>query len=258
MDNTDRLAELLKISQEVKNKEEFFKLTENHIAMLRKMTVVWDASESGAPVVQIYKPEGFYRKLAKMINIELDQKGFNPANTNYQRFEDEAGASFQIFLRYGRLKPGSYSYENPFLQMDILSWPADSYSNRTISLPRDKEIKFVFTERHAKLLKAANAGWLSYIAMPGINSKRPYGDMTFYEADMALLLGIVSSTEDCDDLSDSQLESLQALHLEMLFALQVYLQYAKIEPGTYYRKGYGIWVPFSGIKPLNPDSKVPQ
>jgi hypothetical protein len=82
-----------------------------------------------------------------------------------------------------------------------------------------------------------------YLQLPGINSKRPYGDRVYYEEDMARVLGLDQKGVDIDDLSDEQLKMLQDLHVEMLYALQVYLKFGSIAPGAYHRKGYGMWVP---------------
>jgi hypothetical protein len=242
MAEQDRYLEMKRILDEIKSQEDAFVLTENHIRMFRRMIVVWDASESGAPVVQIYQPPGALAELAGMIGITL-KNDFLADGPDDRRFEFDVGAAFEIFLHYGHLDEGNYTYDNPFLQMEIETWPVDAHSDRTLTLPQGKTIDFEFIRSHARLLKAANAGWLDYLQRPGINSKRPYGDRVYYEEDMARVLGLDQKGVDIDDLSDEQLKMLQDLHVEMLYALQVYLKFGSIAPGIYCRKGYGMWVP---------------
>jgi len=234
--------------EQMREQEEYFTLTENHVAVFRKMIVVWDPSESGAPVVDIYYPDNFYQEVARELNIELSDKDVEENSEVFQQFAQEIGNSFEILLSFGTLKDGKYSYKNPYFGLDFAvdELPADSYSGRTIPIPQQEYIEFYFSEDHAKLLKNANAGWLHYWQLPGINSKRPYGISTFFEVDMAELLDMPyeKNEEGIAQLSPAQLQKLRALHGEMLYALQVYLEYADVDLGVYYRKpaGYGVWV----------------
>jgi hypothetical protein len=61
---------------------------------------------------------------------------------------------------------------------------------RMLPIPQEQEIAFKFTHEHELLLKHANARWLRYWQSPGINSKRPYGDRTYFQWDMADILNI--------------------------------------------------------------------
>ena len=79
--------------------------------------------------------------------------------------------------------------------------------------------------------------------------KRPYGDMTFFEIDMATILGITAdgppSAEQLGerDFSPAQLQHFAELHEQMEPVLQVFLLHARLAPGHFVRtpRGYGRW-----------------
>lgn len=193
-----------------------FKLTGTHLTLLRHSVVMWSPVESGAPGVlisplQVDDEEGVsdatYADIAKRAGLATVDK------RQIDQLLVEMPEALAQLLAHGKLAPGAYRYDNPLAD---LPWTANVLPEELGSLARDKVVSFRFTERHAKLLR--NARWWGLM----MNPKRPYGDMTSFERDMADLLG-----EPVDE------QRLWKLHTETLSALQVYLQNAKLEPGEY-------------------------
>jgi len=194
-----------------------FTLTDKHINLLRHALVLWAPIESGAPAVMITplqagKENGtpeFYADVAKRAGLtSVDKAQID------QLIADMPEALAQL-LAQGKLAAGTYRYDNP---LAAVSFAANALPDEQMHLAKEKSVSFAFTERHAKLLH--NARWRGMF----MNPKRPYGDMTAFERDMAAILG---------EPEDEQ--KLWTLHTEMLPALQVWLLKASIAPGDYPR-----------------------
>lgn len=194
-----------------------FTLTDKHINLLRNALVVWVPIESGAPAVMVSPlqagegnatPE-FYADVAKRAGLpSVDKQQID------QLIADMPEAFAQL-LAHGKLAAGTYRYDNP---LAAVPFAANTLPDELAHLAKEKSVSFAFTERHAKLLR--NARWGGTF----MNPKRPYGDMTSFERDMADILG-----EPADE------KKLWILHTETLPALQVYLLKASIAPGEYPR-----------------------
>jgi hypothetical protein len=64
--------------------------------------------------------------------------------------------------------------------------------------------------------------------------KRPYGDMSWFQRDMAAVLNLELATENGEKvLSEDHETALLHLHWQMLGALQVFVENADFKPGTY-------------------------
>jgi hypothetical protein len=210
---------------------ETFTLTRAHVALLRAAVVVWDPSESGAPVIA-----GYGSDTALMLAENPDETSLlsNAAQIMYgpaglaattpaavRQTLAEMGTALEIALHSGLLAAGEYAY--------------------TERLPRVKQANFKLAARHLALLRHANAG-LTVWQVPGISSKRPYGDMTFFYLDMADALGMPYNNGAADAaalFTPDQVRQLDQMHAAMLPALQVFLLHAAFEPGTYQRRNEG-------------------
>ena len=106
----------------------------------------------------------------------------------------------------------------------LLAW-----AGLVVILAAAPKVTFELTDRHALLLRAAR--WRQMF----MNAKRPYGDMTYFELDMAAILGEPVERTEEDALPEAQQQRLWKLHTETLPALQLYLLQARIEPGEYER-----------------------
>ena len=192
-------------------------LTDKHINLLRHSLVVWAPIESGAPAVMITPLQGgkedgtpaFYADIAKRAGLtSADKQQID------QLIADMPEALAQL-LEHGKLEAVTYRYDNPLAGV---SFAANTLPDELAHLAKEKSVSFAFTARHAKLLH--NARWRGMF----MNPKRPYGDMSSFERDMATILN-----EPEDE------EKLWILHTEMLPALQVWLLKATIAPGEYPR-----------------------
>ena len=123
---------------------------------------------------------------------------------NTTKCDDDRDALIATFLDRATLKLGPY---------DVQIW--DPIANKT------HVEHVVVTAEHLKLLR--NAVWECSMEDP----KRPYGDMTYFEIDMARILGIPLAAGGRPRPQDER--RLDQLHRETLPALQAFLLYARIE-----------------------------
>lgn len=93
----------------------------------------------------------------------------------------------------------------------------------------DGRARFTVTTDHVRLLQITN--WRTF----AIDGKRPYGDFTNFPIDMARRLGlkITRSPKGYDEISKADEARMEAMHLEMLFVLQAYIEHAQLEPGNW-------------------------
>lgn len=180
-----------------------------HTDRLRTLHVGWDGTEVGAPCFPPdWAPE--------------------PDDVHLVR----------IAAEYGHCAPGVYRYRRP---------PAEHEYSTFVEALHD-ESDFAFTERHRKLVAALS--WeLSdpYFdeELPGVDPKRPYGDFTFYQLEMALALGLIPAQKpaDHDPMTPAIVEAMTALHVEMQAAVQVYLEHFDIPEGKVFTgEEWGGWV----------------
>jgi hypothetical protein len=208
------------------NREQNFYLTADHIKLLREFVVIWDMAEAGAPVIDPSRPYGSsnrYSDMARILGLTADGAALSTEQKSAldQLYQDMT-AAFEIALQHGRLMPGEYSYT-----------AAASFDEETeLELPGEL-VTFYVTNAHAKLLNGANGVWLEYWETLGINSKRPYGDMTSFELDMANILEMPISNGV--DLTLDQVDQLQQLHSDMIHTLPILLKYGALQTGHYYR-----------------------
>lgn len=88
---------------------------------------------------------------------------------------------------------------------------------------------FKITPDHIQLLRRANIRWQDdEFGAPEIDPKRPYGNSDVY-SDIAEVLG----WDETEDFTPAQEKKMRKLHEETMTALEIFLQNAKMEPGTY-------------------------
>jgi len=196
-----------------------FKLTAAHIKLLRQAIVLWSPVESGAPGVLISPlqladekspSDATYADIAKRAGLDhVDKRQID------QLLAEMPEAMAQL-LAHGKMTKSVHRYDNPLVEF---SFASKMLPDELAHLAADKVVTFEFTERHERLLR--NARWEGMF----VNPKRPYGDMTHFEKDMADILGEHTVDDAC----------MWKLHVETLPALQAYLRDAQIEPGEYPR-----------------------
>lgn len=185
-------------------------LTPTHAAVIRALRVSWVPIESGAPGLSPEFPFGWRcptrRHAAAALGIRDEAL--------LARTLTEAGLLVPRLTAGGAaLAPGRYP-----VPADM----RDAFADPDWGVADDGT--FAFDERHAILLKHLN--WRTepldgpYWPLPFVDGKRPYGDCSYFQIDMAAHLG-----RPHDGADDAGLESL---HAHMLAALQVFLVHAAL------------------------------
>ncbi len=219
---------------------ESFTLADYHIALLRQAVISWDPAEIGAPAIDPEKPFGAVSTRGAIARAA--KLGSTSDTKRLKAIYAEVGHALQSFMWYGELEPGVYSVPHPLNgDWSTLDRRARDYKKS----PEPKIIEFQFKEAHRRLLDRAILRWTDWPReygadymnpTPGIDPKRPYGDRTYFEIDMAEILGIPVKDEPNDPFTPQQAKELVTLHHEMKRALQVFLVKARIQPGAYKRK----------------------
>jgi len=182
----------------------------DHTERLRAVRVGWDGAEVGAPC---FPPDW---------NSEPDDLHL-----------------LRIATAHGTCPVASYSYRR---------LPEHSeYSFFVQALP--DEGPFDFTDPHRRLLAMMN--WrlsdpYDIDDVPGADPKRPYGDFTFYQLEMALHLGLIPPQKpaDYDPMTPEIVDAMTALHGQMQPALQVFLERFEIPDGQVFTgEDWGGWEP---------------
>jgi hypothetical protein len=216
---------------------ESFTLADYHIALIRQAVISWDPVESGAPAIDPEKPFGSISTRAAIARAA--RLGSSPDTTRLKAIYSEIGYALQCFLWYGKLEPGVYRVPHP-LNGEVAFLDRAGADNKDSREP--KVIEFRFKEEHRRLLERAVLRWTEWPDLtgedhlnptPGIDPKRPYGDMTYFELDMADILGIPVKDQPNDPFTKQQEQELVTLHAEMKRALQVFVVKAQIQPGVY-------------------------
>lgn len=167
------------------------KPTEETIEVLRQGRVFYDLSESGAPII-VFQP-GTPREIEDAV---------------------------QYVLKSGLLEPRVYYY----------SKPTGAFEHSPLVESLYKMADFEVTDEHIDLLRQLVVYSVEIDEETGetlvlFDSKRPYGDFTYYQAEMARHLGLPTSLNPRGEVViDRELEKrLTALHGEMQIVLAIFL-----------------------------------
>jgi len=204
-----------------KTNEEFFKLEDKHLSYFRNVAVDLFEAESGAPYIR-----------PQLIDF-LNPGGLSLRNglkTTSKRKKREY--VLEILLQNAQLVPGNYKFENRLIGKGYSKHLDPLYSHHTVT--------FEITNQHVKLLRKLWVGWEDYLYALAVHVKRPFGDATFFELDMADILGIDISVAKNGDISTSdreKLNNLYELYLELVPAMQVLLNFGEVQTGWYQRLG---------------------
>lgn len=95
---------------------------------------------------------------------------------------------------------------------------------------KDGPTEVTVTDQHFRLLREAD--WRTAT----MDCKRPYGDFTYYQADMARILGlpVTADAEGKATLRDADEERLSLLHNEMQWVVQAFIEHAELTPGRWF------------------------
>lgn len=215
-------------------------ITPKHVEALRKLRFAWNTGiESGGPVVDPLTPYG-----NADITADLGPIIGSTDRVAIARFHREVSTLLIWALQNCALADGQYriadldnaSMERR-LRLDLAGLPAERINSVVAELPRlEPDGEFHFTNQHLRLLHELRFEWpdseIMWIVagtgypVPAVHFKRPFGDMTAFEIDMAAILGLPRPGTDRID------RMLNRLYWEMWPALQVFVQQVKIDTAT--------------------------
>ncbi len=199
----------------------------NHADLMRHLGVIWIPVESGAPGIEFERPLGGN----DTVDTAMALLGIKDRRLAVQRLAEVCRLVPSYVRETGCLAPGRYAV--PAARRAAFDFPDSGV---------DAQGNFQLRSEHLVLLRAANwrdasPGALeavlregdAYWPMPYIDGKRPYGDSSFYQIDMARLLGEpyaldargYAITEPAKDAR------LAGLHWQTAAALQVFLAHAR-------------------------------
>lgn len=203
------------------------RLLPHHSTLLRRLRVMWVPIEEGAPGVDFFQP-----LIGQRPTIE---EAMSALSTTDEAFATRVLAELELLIplfvqRAGSLAPGRYAIPDEMCK--FFAFP-DSGA--------DTSGRFELRKEHLVLLKAAQwhvldsdttsdlfEGEGESWPMPFIDGKYPYGERSYYQVDMAELLGQPYRTDlDGEVIEDEEKDArLERLHTETLAALQVFLAHA--------------------------------
>lgn len=223
-----------------------FEVTPRHIALLRQIRLSWDGAERGAPMLDPERPYGRPDLLAHLAEVF----GTDDANTLARRHVEMFFVLARA-LKHGVLRPGRYALGN--IGADDVRAAMQGYGGDEglgdADLGLVAEGTIAVTDEHLKLLRNIESRWPSQweceerlesgtYPAGAADPKRPYGDFTYIEVDMARILGCLPPPPDGDEPAvfepePALAEHLQRLHWQMLGAMQAFVENAELAPGVY-------------------------
>jgi hypothetical protein len=210
-----------------------YDLTLERIALIRRMVVAWGGRDPGAPTIHPEAPYGSLDRDGDIANVTGDDEG---ADEEHRALED----GLAVFAQNAQLKPGRYQYHNTLAKLDCAAVTDVFRDAETGETP--EHITFAVTGAHLALIRHLRHEWDAAHEVPRVNPERPYGESADYTADMARHLAGVPEAAANDDADDA--DRLVRLHREMQPALQIFLRYADLGPGTFRRPASSaIWEP---------------
>lgn len=215
-------------------------ITAKHIAALRKLRFAWNPLiESGGPVVDPWAPYG-----SESIADDLSPIIGTRDPVSIARFHREVFYTLFEVLRTCALPPGRYrlahlnnAWMEQRLRRELVSFPNTRIEEIIAELPRlSPDGHIDFTDQHRRLLGAIGLEWPSEGLLPLLMSgrhpapmvdfKRPFGDMTAFDIDMAAILDRPRAPAGIPDATFAR------LYWEMWPALQAFVEHAPIEQCT--------------------------
>ena len=194
------------------------------MVMLRRMHVTWAPIEAGGPVVE---PDMIFGN-ADAAETAMRLTGLPKAEAVKKL--RALCVRLPQFITKARIEPGEYTVPAEF---------RESFADPAHGL--NSEGKFTLTRQHLILLQQGlrwenrrDDGDEEFWPVQGINFKRPYGDYTYYEYEMAAILGEPYTVDPAtgDNVDDPAKDAaLEKLHMELLGALQVVLLYGEMPAG---------------------------
>jgi hypothetical protein len=220
-------------------------ITQSHLGILRQMRFSWDGAERGAPMLDPERPYGRRDLLAQLGETFGSDDADELARRHVEMFFVLARA-----LKHGSLAPGRYTLRN--IRASDVREAMHGYGGdegvTDADLGLDPDGRVTISDDHLQLLRGIEIRWPSHYVCEerlalgefpaaAADPKRPYGDFTYIEVDMARILGVLPPRTDGDsgvfEPSPELAQHLQRLHWQILVAIQVFAEQASLAPGVY-------------------------
>lgn len=199
----------------------------DHARLMRGLGVIWIPVESGAPGIEFERPLSGKDTIAAAMAL----LGTSDRSLATRRLAQVCRLVPAYVRDTGRLAPGRYAL--PPQRREAFDFPDSGV---------DAQGRFELRREHLTLLRAAN--WRepgpaelnavlregdAFWPMPFIDGKRPYGNSSYYQIDMARLLGKPYPVgADGRAITDPAMDArLEKLHWQTAAALQVVLAHAR-------------------------------
>src|SRR5882672_1428996 len=170
------------------------RVTAEHLALLRRMQVIWVPIEAEVPYVSHDCPYGGHDiadDVRKILAAEISEDYAALKADDAKQLHDEALRRLAIFISAGRLSPRRYSYELGLADDERQLAP---WALKHLRPGRTSAIDISITDSHLKLLKHLRIE-VDDSELP-VNVKGPYGDMTAFELDMSAILAVTPASGD--------------------------------------------------------------
>ncbi len=204
-------------------------ITSDDVAWFRRGGAVWARLESGAPAIVPPNVNA---------NAYIDEQLAYPTPGASARRPERLEPILCAFFLNATFRPGRYRLDPPVSSINQDGVPTGSMLS-TVDV----------TAEHLTLLQ------YSLWNGPLMDGKRPYGNRTSYEVDMAEILGHVApnGADGQVSLSDAERHHYRTIHHAMLAVVQAYVQHAELDPGTYVVPRDGWSAPFHPLcRPVAP------
>lgn len=200
------------------------------------MRLSWNGEESGAP--QCAPLDSFTGgKAPEVIRAELGQA----SDEEVAQFILSLFPALKQFISKATLEPGQYTLNN--MPPALLEQTKYGLQNADELFNITEDMVVTVTKEDIELAKGAYWKWpypeemedamlAGVIPGPKVDSKRPYGDMSYYALDIHRILSwsVISSNENGRvELSKDQENEATKLHFRQLGVMQAFLEHAKIE-----------------------------
>lgn len=203
------------------------------LEQLRRWKLAWLFWESGGIVMTpSLNWEQAVREYTQLIGREPAGEDDSAWQIEQDQINERIALRVKRFFAKGELSPGTYTIANQFREL-AHEGKIQQNSNdpeRSIQIPDSETIDFVFTSEHLALIRAMNVRTRTLPAVVEVmDVKRPYGEMTYFYADMAAALGEpvpLDASGTVVEFAPERIVRYETLHGEMLFAVRVFLDHA--------------------------------
>lgn len=217
-------------------------LTAQHVAMIRRIRLGWNGTESGAP--ECAPANSFVGGRAP--DLIRDLLGDDVDDAAIAEFMISFLPALRAFMHSADLAAGTYTLSN--MDADLYARSKRGLENAAALFAIAPDMTFTVTQDDITLAKATQWDWPDEddmavacergdIAGPTVDPKRPYGDMTYIDLDIHRVLGwpVETRTESGHiGISDQQADEATRLHFRQLGTLQAFVEHAQLPPDPQY------------------------